>query len=63
MKSAYKIATRIAMMYQGRIIQTGEPAAIRDSGDPIVQQFITGSAKGPMTDISFKSLEQIEGER
>jgi len=64
MKSAYKIGSRIAMMYQGKIIQLGKPEEIRNSSNLIVQQFITGSAKGPMTDISFKSLEQmIEGER
>lgn len=63
MTSAYKIGTRIAMMYQGKIIQIGKPGDIRNSKDPVVQQFITGSAKGPMTDISFKSLEQTEGER
>ncbi|PIU40749.1 MAG: ABC transporter ATP-binding protein, partial [Candidatus Omnitrophica bacterium CG07_land_8_20_14_0_80_50_8] len=46
MTSAYKIATRIAMMYQGKIIQTGTPDAIRNSKDPVVRQFITGSASG-----------------
>jgi len=63
MVSAYKIANRIAMMYQGKIIEQGEPDVIRNSTNPIVRQFITGSAAGPITDIQFKSLEQIEGER
>ena len=56
MVSVYKIATRVAMMYQGRIIETGTPEEIRHSTNPVVQQFITGSASGPMTDMSFKSL-------
>jgi phospholipid/cholesterol/gamma-HCH transport system ATP-binding protein len=62
MTSAYKIGNRIAMLYNGRIIQIGLPDEIRNSTNPIVKQFITGSATGPMTDISFKSLEQIEGD-
>ncbi len=50
MVSAYKIASRIAMMYQGKIIQIGTPDEIRNSQDPVVRQFITGSAAGPITD-------------
>ncbi len=63
MTSAYKIANRIAMLYNGKIVQSGTPDEIRNSKDPIVRQFITGSAAGPMTDVAFKSLEQIEGDR
>ncbi len=56
MISVYKIATRIAMMYQGRIRQTGSVEEIRQSKDPVVQQFITGSTQGPIMDINFKAL-------
>ena len=49
MISAYKIGTRIAMMYQGQIIQTGLPEEISCSANPVVRQFITGSASGPIT--------------
>lgn len=56
MVSAYKIGTRIAMMYQGAIIETGSPDQIRNSPNPVVRQFITGSAEGPMTDTIFKGL-------
>ena len=56
MVSVYKVATRVAMMYEGGIIETGTPDQIRLSANPVVQQFITGSASGPMTDMSFKSL-------
>jgi len=48
MTSAYKIADRIAMLYQGRIQQVGTPEEIRNSKDPVVHQFITGSAVGPI---------------
>lgn len=53
MVSAYKIATRIAMMYKGKIIIQGTPDEIRHSNDPVVRQFISGSAKGPITDVSI----------
>ena len=48
MNSAYKIADRIAMLYEGRIIDTGSPDEIKNTGNPIVRQFITGSAAGPI---------------
>jgi len=49
MESAYRIADRIAMLYEGRIIATGTPGEIRASADPVVRQFITGSPTGPIT--------------
>ncbi|MDP2911290.1 MAG: ABC transporter ATP-binding protein [Candidatus Omnitrophota bacterium] len=49
MVSAYKIADRIAMLYKGRIIAAGTPDEIKNTKDPIVKQFITGAAKGPIT--------------
>lgn len=48
MISAYKIADRIAMLYQGRILEVGTPDEIRGSANPVVRQFITGSAEGPI---------------
>jgi phospholipid/cholesterol/gamma-HCH transport system ATP-binding protein len=48
MASAYKIADRIAMMYGGKIVATGTPEEIRNSEDVYVQQFINGSAEGPI---------------
>ena len=50
MVSAYKVATRIAMLYDGKIIAQGTPDEIRNTTDPIVRQFITGAAHGPITD-------------
>jgi phospholipid/cholesterol/gamma-HCH transport system ATP-binding protein len=50
MESAYRIADRIAMLYEGKIIAAGTPAEIRGHPDPVVQQFITGNARGPITD-------------
>lgn len=48
MASAYKIATRIAMMYDGQIVEIGTPDEIRNTTNPIVRQFISGSSKGPI---------------
>ncbi|MBU8933384.1 MAG: ABC transporter ATP-binding protein [candidate division Zixibacteria bacterium] len=48
MTSAYKIADRIIMLYLGKIQFDGTPDQLRQSDDPIVQQFITGSATGPI---------------
>ncbi|MGA7615779.1 MAG: ATP-binding cassette domain-containing protein [Thermoanaerobaculia bacterium] len=49
MKVAYKIADRIAMVYQGRIIEEGTPEEFRESKNPIVRQFVEGRAEGPLT--------------
>ena len=48
MKSAYKIGDRIAMLYQGKIIEVGTPDDIKNSPNPIVQQFIQGKSEGPI---------------
>lgn len=50
MKSAYRIADRIAMLYQGKIIAEGTAEEIQDSEHPIVHQFINGLAQGPITE-------------
>ncbi len=49
MVSAYKIADRIAMLYQGKIEQMGTPEQIQNSDNAVVQQFIHGRAEGPIT--------------
>jgi len=48
MKSAYKIADTIAMLYNGLIIAEGTPDEIKNTSDPVVRQFIEGSATGPI---------------
>jgi phospholipid/cholesterol/gamma-HCH transport system ATP-binding protein len=48
MKSAYKIGDRIAMLFQGKIIEVGSPEQIMNSSSPIVQQFIQGKSDGPI---------------
>ena len=57
MTSAYKIADRIAMLYNGKIVANGTPNEIKHTKDPIVHQFITGASKGPITEgIDFDHL-------
>ncbi len=48
MKSAYKIADTIAMLYNGVIIAEGSPAEMQNTSDLVVKQFIEGSAEGPI---------------
>jgi phospholipid/cholesterol/gamma-HCH transport system ATP-binding protein len=48
MASARKIATRIAMLHEGRIIWSGPAADIDHSGNPYVDQFVHGRAEGPI---------------
>lgn len=50
MRSAYKVADRIAMLYKGKIIAEGTPDEIRYSHNPIVRQFISGQCFGPITE-------------
>ncbi len=57
MTSAYRIANRIAMLYNGKIIASGTSEEIKNTRDPIVRQFITGASKGPITEgIDFEHL-------
>ncbi len=46
MRSAYTVADRIAMLYQGRIRQVGTVEEIRQTADPVVRQFIEGRPDG-----------------
>ena len=48
MASARKIADRIAMLYQGKIIWQGTVKDMDKTDDPYVLQFINGSAQGPI---------------
>lgn len=49
MVSAYKIADRMALLHQGRIVEVGTPEQIKQTRNPLVRQFITGSAHGPIS--------------
>lgn len=48
MEGAYKTGDTIAMLYGGSIIETGTPAEIKSSENPVVRQFVSGSMNGPI---------------
>ncbi len=48
MTSAKKIADRIAMLYQGKIIWKGTVKEMEKTDNPYVVQFINGCAQGPI---------------
>ena len=64
MISAYKIADKIAMLYNGKIIIEGSPDAVKATSDPVVRQFITGAANGPITENTDQRCKILkEGDR
>lgn len=49
MASVRRIAHKVAMLYQGKLIWQGEVREIERSGNEFVDQFIHGRAEGPIT--------------
>jgi phospholipid/cholesterol/gamma-HCH transport system ATP-binding protein len=56
MESAFRIATRMAMLYQGEIIEEAEPDKFKQSKDPVVAQFLSGSTEGPILEDSLDAI-------
>lgn len=48
MASAQKVGNRIAMLYHGKIIWAGPSEIVNNSGNGYVEQFVSGSADGPI---------------
>ncbi|MEA3489978.1 MAG: ABC transporter ATP-binding protein [Candidatus Omnitrophota bacterium] len=48
MKSVMTIADRIAMLYEGKVLETGTSDEIKNTENEMVQQFISGSPNGPI---------------
>ena len=48
MESAFRIGTRMAMLYQGKVIADAPPDEFKKSTDPVVRQFLSGSTEGPI---------------
>ena len=46
--SARRIADRIAMLHEGRIVFTGPASGLENAQDPVVRQFVEGRADGPV---------------
>lgn len=51
MRSTHEIADRVAMHYNGKIVEVGTQEEIFKSENPIVKQFINGLVTGPIKDI------------
>jgi len=47
MKSAFSVASKMAMMHDGKIIEVGTPEEMRNTDNPIVRQFISGTVGEP----------------
>jgi phospholipid/cholesterol/gamma-HCH transport system ATP-binding protein len=47
-QGTFKIAHKIAMLYNGKIIEVGTPDTFRSSENPIVQQFIERISQSPV---------------
>lgn len=52
MDSAFRVATRMAMLHRGKIIEQGTPQHMRASKNPVVVQFLSGSLDGPILERS-----------
>ncbi len=47
-ESIFKVGHKIAMLYEGKIIEHGTPEEIRQSQNPVLRQFLAGSIEGPI---------------
>jgi len=56
MESAFRIGTRMAMLYQGKIIEEAEPEQFKQSKNPVVAQFLSGSTEGPILEGSLDAI-------
>jgi phospholipid/cholesterol/gamma-HCH transport system ATP-binding protein len=48
MDSAFRIGTRMAMLYHGKIIEDAPAEKFKKSKNPVVAQFLSGSTEGPI---------------
>jgi phospholipid/cholesterol/gamma-HCH transport system ATP-binding protein len=48
MAATFRIADKIAMLYEGKVILEGTDATFRDTTDPRVRQFVEGRLDGPI---------------
>ena len=56
MDSAFRIGTRMAMLYQGKVIEEAEPEKFKESENPVVAQFLSGSTEGPILEDSQDAI-------
>jgi phospholipid/cholesterol/gamma-HCH transport system ATP-binding protein len=56
MGSAFRIGTRMAMLFQGKIIEDAPPEQFKQSTNPVVVQFLSGSTHGPILEGSQDAI-------
>jgi phospholipid/cholesterol/gamma-HCH transport system ATP-binding protein len=56
MDSAFRIGTRMAMLYRGKIIEEAETEEFKRSRNPVVAQFLSGSTEGPILEGSKDAI-------
>jgi phospholipid/cholesterol/gamma-HCH transport system ATP-binding protein len=56
MGNAFRVGTRMAMLYQGKIIEDAEPEQFKRSKNPVVAQFLSGSTEGPILEGSQDAI-------
>ena len=56
MDTAFRIATRMVMLYEGKIIEEAEPEKFKQSKNPVVAQFLSGSTEGPILEGSLDAI-------
>ena len=56
MSSAFRIGTRMAMLYEGKIIEDAKPEQFKQSKNPVVAQFLSGSTEGPILEGSQDAI-------
>ena len=56
MDSAFRIGTKMAMLYKGKIIEVGTPDEFKRSSNPVVVQFLSGSTEGPILEGSQDAI-------
>ena len=44
----YKIADKVAMLHEGKIVEQGDVEYVKSSANPILRQFLEGRAEGPI---------------
>jgi phospholipid/cholesterol/gamma-HCH transport system ATP-binding protein len=60
MRTVYKVADRVVMLYpltrlrpsENQVLFDGSPAELQDCQDPRVRQFVEGEARGRLTEIA-----------
>jgi phospholipid/cholesterol/gamma-HCH transport system ATP-binding protein len=48
----FGVADKVAVLHDGVIVEDGTPEEIKNSSNPVIRQFITGSLEGPIESIS-----------